>query len=144
MIKSSSNEPSLERRVVKRRSKSTMREIVSDAKSSSSKQKQRRRPPGINDGSLIDTNGFIYTLSKKNISPEDAVRSVKSGAQVVFDECACGGICGFIYATAEELSMLAKSKPVLNSHKGLTGSLSLWQTDDGKTILLAQGPVQWK
>ncbi len=128
---------------MKRRNKATMREIVSDAKSSPSKVKQRRLPPGIHDGVLIDRNGLTYSLLIKEISSEEAVQFVKSGAQVVFDACACGGICGFVYAPVGELQTLAKSKPVLSSHKGLNGSISLWRSENGETILLAEGPVNW-
>jgi hypothetical protein len=121
-----------------------MREIVSDAKSSPSKVKQRRLPPGIHDGVLINRNGLSYSLLKKEISPDEAVLFVKSGAQVVFDACGCGGICGFVYAPVGELQTLAKSKPILNSHKGLIGSLSLWQSESGEKVLLAEGPISWK
>ncbi len=129
---------------MKRRNKATMREIVSDAKSSPSKVKQRRLPPGIHDGVLIDRNGLTYSLLIKEISPEEAAQFVKSGAQVVFDACGCGGICGFVYASVGELQTLAKSKPVLSSHKGLIGSLSLWQSESGEKVLLAEGPISWK
>jgi hypothetical protein len=128
---------------VKRRNKATMREIVFDAKSSPSKVKQRRLPPGIHDGVLIDRSGLTYSLLIKEISPEEAVQFVKSGAQVVFDACGCGGICGFVYAPVGELQTLAKSKPVLSSHKGLNGSLSLWRSENGESIVLAEGPVNW-
>jgi hypothetical protein len=128
---------------VKRRIKATMREIVSDAKSSPSKVKQRRLPPGIHDGVLINRNGLSYSLLKKEISPDEAVLFVKSGAQVLFDACGCSGICGFVYAPVGELQTLARSKPVLSSHKGLNGSLSLWRSENGETILLAEGPVDW-
>ena len=121
-----------------------MREIVSDAKSSPARKKQRRLPPGIHDGHLIDRDGLTYVLSENKVSPENAVRFVKSGAQVVFDECGCGGICGFVYSPEEELPTLAKNMPVLISHKGLTASLSLWRAENGETILLAEGPVEWK
>jgi hypothetical protein len=120
-----------------------MREIVSDAKSSPSKVKQRRLPPGIHDGVLIDRNGLTFSLLKKEISPEEAMQFVKSGAQVVFDACGCGGICGFVYAPVGELQTLSKSKPVLSSRKGLNGSLSHWRSENGETILLAEGPVNW-
>jgi hypothetical protein len=129
---------------VKRRIKATMREIVSDAKSSPSKVKQRRLPPGIHDGVLINRNGLSYSLLKKEISPDEAVLFVKSGAQVVFDACGCGGECGFMYVPEQELANFSKSKPILNSHKGLIGSLSLWQSESGEKVLLAEGPISWK
>lgn len=121
-----------------------MREIVSDAKYNPAKKKHRRLPPGIHDGVLIDKDGLTYNLLESKVSPEKAVGFVKSGAKVVFDECGCGGTCGFVYSSLEELPVLIKNKPVLSSHKGLTGSLSLWQSEDGNTLLLAEGPVNWR
>jgi len=129
---------------VKRRNKATMREIVSDSKSSPSKVKKRRLPPGIHDGVLIDRNGLTCSLLKEDISSEEAVQFVKSGAQVILDECGCGGVCGFMYVPEQELANFSKSKPILNSHKGLIGSLSLWQSESGEKVLLAEGPISWK
>ncbi len=123
--------------------KSTMREVLSNLKSSPSKQKTRRLPPGINDGVLIDRKGKAYKLSQKNVSPEESSRIVKSGAQVIFDECGCGGVCGFVYASQQELSLMSTKTPVFKTQKGLTGSLSVWKSDSGETVLLAEGPIDW-
>ena len=132
-----------ERKVVSKKSKATMRQLISDAKSSPSQQKKSRIPPGIRDGVLTDRRGQTYTLSAQGITAEDALRFVDSGAQVVFDECGCGGTCGFVYATEKDLPALAKKKPVMKTHKGLTGELSVWQSEQGETVLLATGPVEW-
>jgi hypothetical protein len=129
---------------VKRKPKATLREIVSDIKSSPPRNKQRRLPPGIHNGLLTDKKGLTYSPVERAVSPEDAVRFVKSGAQVIFDECGCGGVCGFMYVPEEELANFSKSKPILNSHKGLIGSLSLWQSESGEKVLLAEGPISWK
>lgn len=123
--------------------KSTMREVLSNLKSSPSKQKTRRLPPGINDGVLTDRKGTAYKLSQKNVSPEESTRIVESGAQVIFDECGCGGVCGFVYASQQELSLMSTKTPVIKTHKGLTGSLSVWKSDRGETVLLAEGPIDW-
>ena len=129
---------------MKRRPKATMREIVSETKSSPRRNKQRRLPPGIHNGLLTDKKGLTYGPVENEVSPEDAVRFVKLGAQVIFDECGCGGVCGFVYVPEEELATLTKNKPILDSHKGLTGSLSLWQSKSGEQVLLAEGPISWK
>ena len=126
-----------------KKSKASMQELISEAKSSPSQQKKSRLPPGINDGVLTDRKGQTYSLSNQGITAEDALRFVNSGAQVVFDECGCGGTCGFIYATEIDLPALSKKKPILRTHKGLTGELSVWQSEQGETLLLATGPVDW-
>jgi hypothetical protein len=133
----------LERKRVSKKSKATMREFISDAKASPSQQKKSRIPSGIHDGVLTDRNGQTYTLSAQGITSEDALRVVDSGAQVVFDECGCGGTCGFVYATEKDLPALTKKKPAVKTHKGLKGELSVWQSEQGETVLLATGPVEW-
>lgn len=79
----------------------------------------------------------------EDLAPDTAIRRVAEGAQVVFDECGCGGTCGLVFSTDKEREALAKNRPVLESHKGQTGSLSLWRSEAGFTLLLAQGPVRW-
>ena len=128
---------------MKRNSKTTMKDLVSDAKSTPSQQKIKRTPPGIRDGVLTDRKGQTYTLSAQDITPEDAIRFVNSGVQVVFDECGCGGTCGFVYATEKDRPALTAKKPVVKTHKGLSGELSVWQSEQGEKVLLATGPVEW-
>jgi hypothetical protein len=120
-----------------------MREFISDAKASPSQQKKSRIPPGIHDGVLTDRKGQTYTLSAQGITSEDALRVVNSGAQVVFDECGCGGTCGFVYATEKDRPALTRKKPELKTDKGLTGELSVWQSEQGEKVVLATGPVDW-
>jgi hypothetical protein len=103
----------------------------------------KRRAAFPHAGVLTDRKGQTYTLSAQGITSEDALRVVNSGAQVVFDECGCGGTCGFVYATEKDLPALTKKKPAVRTHKGLTGELSVWQSEQGETVLLATGPVEW-
>ena len=126
-----------------RNSKTTMKDLVSDAKSSPSQQKKSRIPPGSREGILTDRKGQNYSLSAQGISADDAIRFAQSGAQVVFDECGCGGTCGFVYATEKDLPVLTMKKPKLKTYKGLTGELSVWQSEQGETVVLATGPVDW-
>lgn len=120
-----------------------MAEMISAAESSPSPTPSRRLPPGIHDGQLIATDGTAYLLAKSNIEPEEAMRLVTEGAAVAFDECACGGTCGFIWASPEERVSLANNTPVLRSHKGQDGVLSVWASKAGECVVLAQGPVAW-
>ena len=128
---------------MKRNSKTTMKDLVSDAMSSPSQQKKSRIPPGIREGVLTDRKGQSYTLSAQGISADDALRFAQSGAQVVFDECGCGGTCGFVYATEKDRPALTTKKPAVKTHKGLSGELSVWQSEQGEKVLLATGPVEW-
>ncbi len=120
-----------------------MAEMMSAAESSPAKAPIRRLPPGILDGQLIAADGTAHKNVSSSIEPAEAMRLVKEGAAVAFDECACGGTCGFIWASADERVSLAQRLPVLRSHKGLDGVLSVWHSTSGHQIVLAQGPVTW-
>lgn len=127
----------------RRKERPTMSEIVSDAKESPSEVKTKRLPPGVHDDIFIDQVGVVHHQIETNITPDAARQQVGTGAQVVFDECGCGGTCGLRFSAPQEHERLARNRPTLESHKGQTGSLSLWQSDSGKQVLLAQGPVRW-
>jgi hypothetical protein len=121
----------------------TMSDIVSDSQASPPKTNPRRLPPGVHDDLFIDQNGLSYRKLEKDVSPDTAIPYVTDGAQVVFDECGCGGICGLVFLTDKGREGLAKKRPTLESHKGQKGLLSLWRSEEGFTLLLAQGPVRW-
>ena len=127
----------------RRKDRRTMTELVAEAKSSTSQPRSRRRPPGIHDGELIGRDGTTYQSVSSRVEPKAAARLVRDGAAVAFDECACGGTCGLIWASEAERVNLANSHPVLGSHKGLDGVLSLWESTTGQRVVLAQGPVRW-
>ena len=121
----------------------TMSDIVSDSQASPPKRNLRRLPPGVHQEMFVDQAGVSYKKLEEDVSPDAAIRYVADGAQVVFDECGCGGTCGFLYATEKDLPALTKKKPELKTDKGLTGELSVWQSEQGGRVLLATGPVKW-
>ena len=125
------------------RERRTMTEIVAEAKASPHEHKARRLPPGIHDGQLIGMDGTVYKPVSSNVEPTQATRLVQGGAAVAFDECACGGTCGLVWTSEAEGVRLANSHPVLRSHKGLDGVISLWESATGERVILAQGPVTW-
>ena len=127
----------------RRKERPTMSDIVSDAKASPSEVKAKRLPPGLHNNIFIDQGGVTYHQVETDIIPDAARQLVATAAQVVFDECGCGGACGLSFSATEERESLARKSPILDFHKGQTGSLSLWQSDSGKRILLVQGPVRW-
>lgn len=126
-----------------RKQKPTMSDIISDSKASPSKAKQKRLPPGVHNEVFVDKDGSEYQLVEETVAPSSGLGHLAAGAQVVFDECGCGGTCGLNFSTDIEMLSLAKTIPVLETHKGQTGSLSLWKSATGKQLLLAQGPVRW-
>lgn len=123
--------------------KPTMSDIASNSKSSTIKTKRSRLPSGLHNQLFIAPDRVTYKRVQGNVAPTSAMKHAANGVQVVFDECGCGGTCGLLFATDQEMSSLAKAAPVLESHKGQTGSLSLWRSDGGELLLLAQGQVRW-
>jgi hypothetical protein len=121
----------------------TMSDIVSDAKAAPSEVKAKRLPPGVHNDIFIDQGGLAHHLVENNVTADAASHLVASVAQIVFDECGCGGTCGLRFSATQERENLARKRPALKSLKGQTGSLSLWQSDSGRQVLLAQGPVRW-
>jgi hypothetical protein len=120
-----------------------MADIISALEASPPKAKTRRLPPGIHDGRLIGRDGVAYDLLQSEVAPEQATTLAGAGADVVFDECGCGGTCGLRWVAADEAKHLAGSLPALRYHKGQTGALSLWESESGHRVVLAQGPVAW-
>ena len=121
----------------------TMSDIVSDSQASPPKRNLRRLPPGVHQDLFIDQAGVVHKKLEEGVAPDAAVRYVADGAQVVFDECGCGGASCLQFATASETRHLAKKTPVLRAHKDQTGSLSLWQSEAGDWVVLAHGPISW-
>lgn len=121
----------------------TMFGILSDSQASPPQKTFRRLPPGVHQDLFIDRAGVAYEKFKEDVTPDTAVHYVADGAQVVFDECGCGGASCLRFATVSETRHLAEKTPGLLSHKDQTGSLSLWQSEEGDWVVLARGPVRW-
>jgi hypothetical protein len=120
-----------------------MSSILTEVKSSPSSQKPKRLPPGIHGEIFVGIDGTRFNLKQRPVLP-DSIKSLTSGeVQVVFDECGCGGNCGFVYASREDLEKLRRQIPSLETKKGQTGSMSIWQAENGSQLLLVQGPVSW-
>jgi hypothetical protein len=120
-----------------------MSSIVSEVKASPPSQKPKRLPPGIHGEILVGLDGTRFSLKQRDVLPDSIKRVLTEGVQVVFDECGCGGNCGFVYAPMEDLEKLRRKIPSLETNKGQTGSMSLWQAENGSQLLLVQGPVSW-
>lgn len=120
-----------------------MADIIADLEAPPEAPRMPRLPPGIHDGVLVARGGIRYLLVADDLSPREAARHAAAGAEVVFDECGCGGTCGLEWLSAERAASLARSEPALLTRKGHTRSLSLWQSGSGTQVVLAQGPVAW-
>lgn len=127
----------------KRPRQPSMADIIADLKASPGTPRIPRLPPGIHDGRLVGRDGVRHDLVRDGLTPEEAMSRVAAGADVVFDECGCGGTCGLEWVPAGEAASLARRRPVLRSGKGHAGSLSLWGSESGQQVVLAQGPVDW-
>jgi hypothetical protein len=64
---------------------------------------------------------------------------------VAWDACGCGGYCGFDWLGAERRGALLKAeRPRIGGRKkGQQGNLSLWRSQQGVELILAEAHVRW-
>lgn len=104
----------------------------------------RRMPPGVSGDLLVDENGVHYQRLLRHLEPFEARAEAEKGSRVVFDECGCGGTCGFIWNSDERSLELSQWEPILIKNKKNAGTLSLWEAESGRRLVLAQGLVTWE
>jgi hypothetical protein len=107
------------------------------------KRAPRPIPPGISGDLLVDEQGVHYQRLLRHLEPHEARAEAQRGGRVVFDECGCGGTCGFIWNSDERSLELGQWDPILIKNKKNAGTLSLWQSESGRKLVLAQGLVTW-
>lgn len=110
----------------------------------SSAPSRRRMPPGISGDLFVDENGVHYTRLLRHLEPHEARAEAGRGSRVVFDECGCGGTCGFIWNSDTRSLQLSQWDPIVTKNKKNAGSLSLWESESGRRLVLAQGLVTWE
>lgn len=104
----------------------------------------RKRRPGVWGTAFVDDDGREYELVAEGITSERALTVALLGGRVVWDECGCGGGCGWDWCTEDDVAAIVKSgPPVISTSKSRTGVVSEFRSDDGAVLLLAQGWVWW-
>ena len=93
---------------------------------------------------VVDPNGRRWHQHLAEISPARALELVKEGAPVAWDPCGCGGYCGFDWFAADDVArMVAAGTPTVRHTKRKRGNLSVWTSDDGGVLVVAEDAVQW-
>jgi hypothetical protein len=83
-----------------------------------------------------------FRLLDPSISPERALELVRSGADVCWDSCGCGGGCGYEWIDVQGgRSALPDSPP--ESAMPYDGQIQEWDQENGPPMVLVGGPMKW-
>jgi hypothetical protein len=100
--------------------------------------------PAADSSGVVDPNGKRWHRHLLKISPARALELAKEGALIAWDPCGCGGYCGFNwYGAADAARMVAAGTPTVRSTKRRKGNISLWTSDDGGVLVVAEDAIQW-
>lgn len=99
--------------------------------------------PEPRTGGITDPSG-TYWRPDTQISPTEALALAAGGASVAWDECGCGGYCGFRWFSTDEVTWLvAAGAPTVRRTKRRRGNLSRWAGDDSPLLVVAEDAVRW-
>jgi len=127
----------------------TFADILKDVEREAAKPKP---PPAFHgpgrtpDGALVAPDGRYFREASWNVAPSQAAQLVaEEDVVVAYDECGCGGFCGYEWLSAEEIARLrGAGNPTLKSRKHHpAGSMSDWRDESGRPLLLIEGAVRW-
>ena len=100
-------------------------------------------------GPVRDYSGVVDPSVKRwqhlaEISPARALELAKEGAPIAWDPCGGGGYCGFDWYAADDVArMVAAGTPKVRHTKRSRGNLSVWTSEDGGVLVVAEDAVQW-
>lgn len=105
---------------------------------------QRPVVPVRDYSGVVDPSGRRWHQHLAEISPARALELAKEGAPVAWDPCGCGGYCGFDWYAADDVArMVAAGTPKVRQTKRHRGNLSVWTSEDGGVLVVAEDAVQW-
>jgi len=100
--------------------------------------------PARDYSGVVDPGGRRWHRHLAEISPARALELAKEGAPIAWDPCGCGGYCGFGWYAANDVArMVAAGTPNVRHTKRRRGNLSVWASDDGGILVVAEDAVQW-
>lgn len=129
---------------MKRRVTPSFAEMVGEVRGRPAAEPAKRRP-GMWGRIFVDRAGREYELVDDAVAPGLAREAARTGAQVVWDSCGCGGGCGWDWCTAEDVAEMARSGlPVIApGTPGSEGSVRAYRAADGAVLLVVTGSVTW-
>jgi hypothetical protein len=93
---------------------------------------------------IVDPSGKRWHRHEAEVSPARALELARAGTPVAWDDCGCGGYCGFDWYTPEDVArMVAAGTPKVRHTKRRKGSLSVWTSGDGDVLVVVESAVQW-
>ena len=93
---------------------------------------------------VVDPSGRGWHQHLAKISPGRALELAKEGAPIAWDRCGCGGYCGFDWYAADQAArMVAAGTPNVRHTKRRSGNISVWTSEDGGVLVVAEDAVQW-
>jgi hypothetical protein len=95
---------------------------------------------------VVDPSGKRWHRDEAEVSPARALELAGDGASVAWDNCGCGGYCGFDWYTPEDVArMVAAGTPEVSRHtkRRRGGSLSVWTSGDRDVLVVAENAVRW-
>ena len=94
------------------------------------------------DEAFTDSSGRRYELVDDKVSAAEALARIASADVVAWDDCGCGGDCGFVWLDKAQIAALAAAgEPI--THRRQPGHVSTWQSADGAQLVLISGKVLW-
>ncbi|MDF1489706.1 hypothetical protein [Tessaracoccus caeni] len=122
----------------------TMAEIVAEQQVKPKTVDPRLICPGTlnREGNLCDLDGNILSERYDDIAETDALKAVRAGALVAFEECGCGGGggCGLEWFVGEQLSALAEPPQYKKGNE--PSWISLWEGPAGNVVFV-HGSYRW-
>ena len=118
-------------------------EIVASTKAAPSTDPAPLRVGHQTNGTFVDRDGHVYSLVEDSIDGARAQAAAADGATIVWDPCGCGGACGFQWIDGTAARRLGSVTPKIADTKRRKGSVGLWQSDKGTTLLLLEDAVSW-
>ncbi|MFS0702939.1 hypothetical protein AB6N23_00310 [Cellulomonas sp. 179-A 9B4 NHS] len=106
----------------------------------------REQPPvaAPEPSGVTDPDGNRWRPGTGSITPGQAHALLEQGARAAWDPCGCGGGCGFTWFGPQETTrLIASGTPTVRSTKRHRGNLSVWTTDDGRVLVVAEDAVRW-
>ena len=100
--------------------------------------------PARDYSGVVDPSGRRWHQHLAEISPARALELAKEGASIAWDPCGCGGYCGFDWYAADQAArMVAAGTPNVRHTKRRSGNISVWTSEDGGVLVVAEDAVEW-
>lgn len=123
------------------RGRPTFAEIVAEVEVQPKAAAELPHGPGYTaDGRIFGPDGRMYE-GDEDIDRDRADQLLAEGAVVLIDDCGCRGGCAVEWVT-DRSDLRARKAPKIpvRKNKHVDARISEWHADDGKALVLYEGP----